>query len=72
LAPRDIRFSGTKGEWLLTRLKAAGAPELGHNGNAEADASDAGMVFGQMPGGETDATMDDIQTFFLGNPQFRE
>jgi hypothetical protein len=65
-------FSGTKGEWLLTRLKAAGAPELGHNGNAEADASDAGMVFGQMPGGKTDATMDDIRAFFLGSPPFRK
>jgi hypothetical protein len=58
-------FRGTKGQWLLTRLKAAGAPELGHNGNAEADASDAGMVFGQLPGGSTDADMDDIRKFFM-------
>lgn len=60
-----LGFSGTKGEWLLTRLKAAGAPELGHNGNAEADASDAGMVFGLLPGGTTDADMNDIRTFFM-------
>jgi hypothetical protein len=65
-------FTGTKGEWLLTRLKAAGAPELGHNGNAEADASDAGMVFGQMPGGKTDATMDEIKAFFLGESQIQK
>lgn len=58
-------FSGTKGEWLLTRLKAAGAPELGHNANAEGDASDAGMVFTQLPGGITDATMDEIIDFFM-------
>ncbi len=45
---------------------------FGHNSNAEADASDAGMVFGQMPRGKTDATMDDIQIFFLGSPQFRK
>jgi len=58
-------FKGTKGEWLLTRLKAAGAPELGLNGNAEGDASDAGMVFTQMPGGITDATMEEIRDFFM-------
>lgn len=58
-------FKGTKGEWLLTRLKAAGAPELGLNGNAEGDASDAGMVFSQIPGGITDATMEEIQDFFM-------
>lgn len=58
-------FSGTKGEWLLTRLKAAGAPEIGHNGNAEGDASDAGMVFTQLPGGITDATMEEIKDFFI-------
>ncbi len=58
-------FKGTKGEWLLTRLKAAGAPELGNNGNAEGDASDAGMVFSQMPGGITDATMEEIRDFFM-------
>ncbi|MBE0654669.1 MAG: hypothetical protein IH594_12770 [Bacteroidales bacterium] len=58
-------FKGTKGEWLLTRLKAAGAPELGHNGNAEGDASDAGMVFSQLPGGITDATMEEIRDFFV-------
>ena len=45
---------------------------FGHNGNAEAESSDAGMVFGQMPRGKTDATMDDIQIFFLGSPQFRK
>ncbi len=61
-------FSGTKGEWLLTRLKAAGAPDLGHNGNAEGDASDAGMVFSQLPGGKTDATMDEIRDYFMGKP----
>jgi hypothetical protein len=59
-------FSGTKGEWLLTRLKAAGAAELGHNADAEGDASDAGMVFGQLPGGNTDATMDEIRAYFIG------
>lgn len=59
-------FTGTKGEWLLQRLKAAGAPELGKNGNAEGDASDAGMVFAVLPGGKTDATMDEIRMFFLG------
>lgn len=58
-------FSGTKGEWLLTRLKAAGAPELGHNANAEGDASDAGMVFTQLPGGITDTTMEEIRKFFM-------
>lgn len=58
-------FKGSKGEWLLTRLKAAGAPELGHNGNAEGDASDSGMVFTQMPGGITDATMEEIRDFFM-------
>ncbi len=58
-------FKGTKGEWLLTRLKAAGAPELGHSGNAEGDASDAGMVFTQLPGGITDATMEEIKYFFM-------
>ncbi len=58
-------FSGTMGEWLLTRLKAAGAPELGHNANAEGDASDAGMVFTQLPGGVTDATMDEIRDYFM-------
>jgi len=58
-------FSGTKGEWLLTRLKAAGAPELGLNGNAEGDASDAGMVFTQLPGGITDATMEEIRDYFM-------
>jgi hypothetical protein len=61
-------FSGTKGEWLLGRLKAAGAPEFGHNGNAEGDASDAGMVFAILPGGRTDATMEDIRDYFMGNP----
>jgi hypothetical protein len=58
-------FSGTKGEWLLTRLKAAGAPEIGHNANAEGDASDAGMVFTQLPGGITDATMEEIKDSFM-------
>ncbi len=58
-------FKGTKGEWLLTRLKAAGAPEFGLNGNAEGDASDAGMVFTQLPGGITDATMEEIRDFFM-------
>ncbi len=58
-------FSGTKGEWLLTRLKAAGAPEIGHNGNAEGDASDAGMVFSQLLGGITDATMEEIRDYFM-------
>ncbi len=61
-------FSGTKGQWLLTRLAAAGAPELGHNGDAEADASDAGLVFGQLPGGTTDASMNDIRDFFMRGP----
>jgi hypothetical protein len=61
-------FKGTKGEWLLTRLKAAGAPELGLNGNAEGDGSDAGMVFGYVLGQSTDATMDDIRDFFMGKP----
>ena len=64
---QGLGFSGTKGEWLLTRLKAAGAPEIGHNGNAEADASDAGMVFGQLPGGTTDADMNDIRDFFMND-----
>lgn len=59
-------FTGTKGEWLLTRLKAAGAPELGLNGNAEGDSSDAGNVFGALPGGVTDATMEEIRDYFLG------
>jgi len=59
-------FAGTKGEWLLTRLKAAGAPEIGHNGDAEGDASDAAMVYIQLPGGQTDATMEDIKSFFMG------
>lgn len=58
-------FSGTEGEWLLTRLKAAGAPELGHNANAEGDASDAGMVFSQLPGGLTDANMEEIKDYFM-------
>jgi hypothetical protein len=58
-------FSGTKGEWLLGRLKAAGAPEIGHNGNAEGDASDAGMVFGYILGQPTDATMEEIRDFFM-------
>ncbi|MGB5821132.1 MAG: hypothetical protein WBG90_16730, partial [Saonia sp.] len=58
-------FSGTMGEWLLTRLEAAGAPELGLNGNAEGDASDAGMVFTQLPGGTTDASMEEIRDFFM-------
>ena len=62
-------FTGTKGEWLLTRLKAAGAPELGHNANSEGDASDAGMVFSQLPGGITDATMDEIQEFFMNDEE---
>ncbi len=60
-------FSGTKGEWVLGRLKAAGAPEIGHNGNAEGDASDAGMVFGYVLGQSTHATMEDIKRFFLNN-----
>ncbi|QDU90687.1 hypothetical protein Pla175_40960 [Pirellulimonas nuda] len=64
-AVQGFGFSGTKGEWLLTRLKAAGAPELGHNANAEGDASDAAMVYVLM-GGQTDATMDEIKTFFCG------
>lgn len=59
-------FAGTKGEWLLERLKAAGAPALGHNGNAEGDASDAGMIFGAVLGNPTDATMEDIRNFFMG------
>ncbi len=58
-------FSGTQGEWLLTRLKAAGAPEFGLNGNAEGDASDAGMVFTQLPCGITDATMEEIRDYFM-------
>lgn len=62
---KGFGFEGTKGEWLLTRLKAAGAPELGHNANAEGDASDAGMVFTQLPGGITDATMEEIKLFFM-------
>lgn len=60
-------FSGTKGEWLLGRLKAAGAPEIGHNGNAEGDASDAGMIFGYVLGQPTDATMEEIQEYFMNN-----
>jgi hypothetical protein len=60
-------FSGTKGEWLLKCLKAAGKPEIGHNGDAEGDASDAGMVYSQLPGGISDATMDEIRDYFLGN-----
>lgn len=62
---KGFAFSGTKGEWLLERLKAAGDPELGHNSNAEGDASDAGMVFAMLPGGRSDATMEEIQHFFL-------
>lgn len=58
-------FKGTKGEWLLTRLKAAGAPEIGHNGNAEGDASDAGMVFAVLPAGLTDPNMNEIKSFFM-------
>jgi hypothetical protein len=46
-------------------FKAAGAPELGLNGNAEGDASDAGMVFTQLPGGITDATMEEIRDYFI-------
>lgn len=61
-------FSGTKGEWLLGRLKAAGAPEIGRNGNAEGDASDAGMVFAILPGGRIDATMEEIRDYFMSNP----
>ena len=47
--------------------RAAGAPEIGHNGNAEGDASDAGMVFALVPGGATDATMEDIKNYFMKN-----
>jgi hypothetical protein len=57
-------FSGTKGQWLLERLAAAGRPEQGLNGNAEGDASDAGMVFAVLPGGTSDASMEEIQAYF--------
>ena len=57
-------FSGSKGQWLLERLAAAGRPGLGLNGNAQGDASDAGMVYTVIPGGNSDATMKDIQDFF--------
>ena len=57
-------FKGSKGEWLLERLAAAGRPELGLNGNAQGDASDAGMVFAVLPGGNPDATMEEIQEYF--------
>ncbi len=57
-------FSGNKGQWLLERLAAAGRPELGLNGNAQGDASDAGMVFAVIPGGNSDATMEEIREYF--------
>ena len=57
-------FSGTRGQWLLERLSAAGRPEQGLNGNAEGDASDAGMVFTVLPGGNSDATMEEIRAYF--------
>jgi len=69
---KGFGFSGTKGEWLLEHLKAAGKPELGLNGNAEGDASDAGMVFALLPGGRTDATMEEIRAYFLGKPKTNE
>jgi hypothetical protein len=63
---KGFGFSGTEGEWLLKCLQAAGKPGIGHNGNAEGDAPDAGMVFAQLPGEITDATMEEIRDYFLG------
>ncbi len=60
-------FSGTKGEWLLERLQDAGDPARGHNANAEGDASDAGMVFAMLPGGNSDANMEELHAYFLGD-----